>query len=87
MTKREEPWHKCQCPKCFSTIDLDVAAVVWVRLTASGSDADEANDGTHEWDDTSAIQCHACDHDGKVAEFRVGKDNPFKEDLADDDED
>lgn len=67
----ERPWHERQCPKCGDSYRLDVAARVWVRLTANGSDADESNDGNHEWDSTSDIRCNACGNVGKVAEFKM----------------
>ena len=71
MTTEKTPWRECKCPKCEDSDSLDVAAHVWVRLTDTGSDADESNDGSHEWGDEDAIQCIACGHSGKVAEFRV----------------
>ena len=73
MTKTSESfsmWHECQCPKCGRDDQLDVAATLWVRLTEDGSDADESRDGSHEWDDNSAMICAACNHSGTVADFR-----------------
>jgi hypothetical protein len=59
------------CPQCGASDQLDVTATVTVRLTADGTDEDQAyNGGTgHEWHDESPCTCHACDYDGTVAEF------------------
>jgi hypothetical protein len=54
------------CPECGSSAHLDVAALVWVRLTADGTDPDEAHDGGHEWDDDSPCRCDNCDWTGTV---------------------
>ena len=58
------------CPKCGSADQIDIAATVWVRLTADGTDTDEAADGGHFWDDDSHARCVACDHQGTVKEFQ-----------------
>ena len=58
------------CPKCGSADQIDIAATVWVRLTADGTDTDEAADGGHFWDDDSRARCIACDHQGTVKEFQ-----------------
>ncbi len=57
------------CPKCGDEDHIDVAAVVWVRLTDDGTDLDAPKDGSHEWDDNSEAQCVACDYSGKVRDF------------------
>ncbi|MGA8756643.1 MAG: hypothetical protein WB611_09965 [Stellaceae bacterium] len=59
-----------RCPKCGDTSQIDIAATVWVRLTSDGTDADEAADGGHFWDDDSRACCAACDHQATVKEFQ-----------------
>jgi hypothetical protein len=56
------------CPECGSTDELDIAATVWVRLTADGTDADESHDGSHEWGDSSACHCNQCGWDGTAGQ-------------------
>ena len=51
----EEQWGVC-CPNCGRDDQLDVAALVFVRLTPDGTDVDDAVDGSHEWDDEIATQ-------------------------------
>src|SRR3954468_21602835 len=51
-----------RCPKCSGETQIDIAATVWVRLTGDGTDADEAADGGHFWDDDSRARCVGCDH-------------------------
>jgi hypothetical protein len=57
------------CPKCGSDEYIDVAAVVWVRLTEDGTDADQPDNGNHEWDDDSRCTCGKCGHNGTVRDF------------------
>jgi hypothetical protein len=54
------------CPECGASDQLDIAATVQVRLTADGTDADEADDGSHTWDDDSPCSCAACGWSGTV---------------------
>jgi hypothetical protein len=58
-----------RCPKCAGEDRIDVAATVWVRLTGDGTDADEAHEGGHYWEDESSARCDACGHSGTVREF------------------
>ncbi len=57
------------CPKCGNPDQIDVAATVWVRLTADGSDADASGNADHEYDNTSLAQCGACDFGGTLGDF------------------
>jgi hypothetical protein len=57
------------CPECEESDQLDVAATVWVRLTEDGTDADESEDGSHEWGDDSEVHCAGCGHQGTVKDF------------------
>jgi xylose isomerase len=58
-----------KCPHCGSSNRIDVAATVWVRLCKNGTDSFGAENGDHEWTDTSAALCASCDHSGTVASF------------------
>lgn len=60
-----------RCPECGASDQLDITATVTVRLTADGTDEDQAHNGGtgHEWHNESPCTCHACDYDGTVAEF------------------
>lgn len=58
-----------RCPECGMSDHLDIAATVWVRLCPDGTDVTAAGNGDHEWEDSSAIKCCACGHDGTVATF------------------
>jgi hypothetical protein len=58
-----------RCPNCGSADQIEIAATVWVRLTADGTDTDESEDGSHWWEDESAAKCNACDHEGTVKTF------------------
>ncbi len=68
-------WLKRVCPKCGDGDQIDVAASVWVRLTESGSDADESQDGDHEYDDLAVAVCRAdgCDWSGTVGHLTNGE--------------
>ena len=60
-----------QCPKCGRNDELDVQALIWVRITEDGTDADLAEDKDHTWEDDSPIVCNSCGWQGKVKEFAV----------------
>ena len=60
-----------RCPKCGSADQIDIEAIVWVRLTDDGTDPDAARYGHHEWDGASHARCDACDHRGIVSTFTV----------------
>ena len=63
-------WH-LRCPKCGRDDQLDIEALVMVRLTPDGTDADESISGDHTWGDDSVIVCAACDHTAKVKDFTI----------------
>jgi hypothetical protein len=54
------------CPQCGQGDELDIAATVYVRLVADGTDADASHDGSHHWQDDSEAQCLACGWSGTV---------------------
>jgi hypothetical protein len=64
------------CPDCGHSDALDVAALVWVRLTRDGTDADASHDGSHEWDDDADCVCAACGWRGTVLNARRDDDTP-----------
>jgi hypothetical protein len=61
-----------RCPDCRRSDEIDISAAVWVRLCSDGTDAAEAGNGDHEWDNDSAAVCHSCGHAGTVREFDAG---------------
>ena len=65
-----EEWGMC-CPNCGRDDAIDILAQVAVRLTPEGTDPDEARDGHHEWGDDNSAVCVACEHTGKVEDFRT----------------
>jgi Zn finger protein HypA/HybF involved in hydrogenase expression len=67
-----------QCPKCESK-NLDVEISTMARLNQHGADdfetaTDEAEDQSHEWGDTSLMQCRDCGHSATAKEFEVEAD-------------
>ena len=58
------------CPQCGRDDRIDIAALVWVRQTADGTDIDEADDHSHEWGDDSPAACRACGNTGPAKDFR-----------------
>ena len=62
-----------RCPKCGNEDRIDIAALVLVRLTADGTDADITDCGDHEWTDESRACCAACDFTGTVKDFKTAE--------------
>jgi hypothetical protein len=58
-----------RCPCCRDPDHIDILAMIWVRLTEDGTDADESDDGDHEWSGQSAAVCTACGHRATVQAF------------------
>jgi len=76
-----------RCPACASPWHIDISAMVYVRLKQYsldgedfGSDADESEDGSHEWDGTSGAHCAACGWGGRVSDL-VTKDKDEEEEA------
>lgn len=59
-----------RCPQCKSTGDIDVVAMISIRLVKDGSDADASRDGSHNWDSNSAANC-GCGFRGQVSDFHT----------------
>lgn len=55
-----------RCPECGADNQLDIQALVWVRLTQDGTDAGASHDGSHQWDDDSSCRCDNCGWNGTV---------------------
>jgi ribosomal protein L37E len=60
------------CPRCGHSDMLDVAAIVQVRLTRDGTDADQSDSADHTWDDDSACSCAHCGWEGTVFDASPG---------------
>jgi hypothetical protein len=58
-----------RCPRCRDQDHIDILALIWVRLTEDGTDADASDDGDHEWSGQSAAVCGACGHRATVQDF------------------
>ncbi len=67
-----EAWSM-RCPGCGDDSHIDIVARVTVRLVANGTDADESDDGSHEWDSDSQATCTACGYCATVTYFEVEK--------------
>lgn len=74
--------HEMICPECGGEDEIDVAALIWTRLTADGAAVDQSHDGSQDWDYTSAARCNACGHLGKVAEFMAAYEESLGEDSC-----
>lgn len=66
-----------RCPKCHSD-NLDIEIVTWARLNQNpgcpddfSTDADDGQNGDHEWDGDSGMQCRDCGHTAKVIDFEA----------------
>jgi hypothetical protein len=58
-----------RCPGCGDTDHIDIEALVSVRLTDDGTDADISANGDHYWDQDSHASCVACGFSGSVRQF------------------
>lgn len=67
MSVKDEWQMCCPNPKCGKDDMLDIAATVYVRLTADGTDADASETGLgHEWGPQSPVTCGHCGTDTTV---------------------
>lgn len=71
MTTVRSEWQMC-CPHCGDDTQLDIAAIIDVRLNAHGTDPDEASDGSHIWDNESQVMCATCNWSGIVEDCKRG---------------
>lgn len=63
--------HGYGCPKCLRGDMLEIAALHWVSLCPNGTDDTITQDGSEEWDETSAAQCTDCGWAGTVENLLV----------------
>jgi len=69
MSVRSE-WEMI-CPNCLDDSRIEVTIQTGALLTEDGTDMDEAQDGDHTWDETSAASCQNCGFEGKVMAFSI----------------
>jgi hypothetical protein len=62
-----------RCPCCKRDNAVDIQAIVWVRLTPSGTEL--SDDGSHEWGDASTARCNACGWQGRAGDTLIEKTN------------
>jgi hypothetical protein len=58
-----------RCPKCGSPDEIEIIALVSVRLTSTGTEGDASNCTPEDWTDFNGAGCNACGYDGTVADF------------------
>jgi hypothetical protein len=58
-----------RCPKCGGPDEIDIAAIVSVRLTRTDTEGDASNCGPEDWTGENAASCDACGYVGTVNEF------------------
>jgi hypothetical protein len=58
-----------RCPSCEGTDEIDVRALVWIRLFEDGTDAYVSEDRNSEWGERSEAYCAACGFTGRIKEF------------------
>ncbi len=56
------------CPGCGADDALEIQAAVWVSLAANGTDIDDGEDASHEWEPSSPCKCTGCGWSGTVAD-------------------
>ncbi len=61
----DNEWN-LRCPDCARADAIDIAATVWVRLCADGTDATLSHNGDHQWGEGSPACCTACGFHGQV---------------------
>jgi len=62
---------RCSCCKRDNAVDIQ--AIVWVRLTSSGTELPD--DASYEWGNASAARCNACGWQGRAGDTLIGKSN------------
>ena len=58
-----------RCPNCGDEDHVDIAAIIWIRATEYGTDADLSHDGSHDFTPDSVAKCGKCSHFGALREF------------------
>jgi hypothetical protein len=58
-----------RCPKCGSPAQIEIDALVPVRLTSTGTEGDASNCGPDDWTDENGAGRSACGYSGTVKDF------------------
>jgi hypothetical protein len=58
-----------RCPRCGSPDEIEITALVSVRLTSTGTEGDASNCTPEDWTDFNGAGCNACGYDGTVKDF------------------
>jgi hypothetical protein len=62
-------FFEMRCPKCGDDRQIEIQAMLWVRVCEDGTDAGAAEEGSHDWEPDSSAICRACGHSGQVHHF------------------
>ena len=71
-----------RCPKCAASDQIDIQALVWLRLSPDGTDPYEARNQIHEWGVVNVAQCCACEHIGTVKDFEIAEQPEHRDNEA-----
>jgi len=58
-----------RCPKCGRPDEIEIDAIVSVRLTSTGTEGDASNCGPDDWTGENGAGCDACGYSGTVKDF------------------
>lgn len=58
-----------RCPDCGDEDHIEVAASIWARLTADGTDPDGAEHHGHDYTPSSPARCASCGYEGAFIDF------------------
>lgn len=62
---------KCPNPECEDPYGpFYISTIVSVLANDTGTEVEGGDDWDAEWEDSSAISCKACEHDGTVKDFK-----------------
>jgi hypothetical protein len=61
-----------RCPKCDSPDEIEIEAIVSVRLTSTGTEGDASNCTPEDWTDFNGAGCNACGYDGAPSPISTG---------------
>ena len=57
------------CPFCGRDDHIEIAGHIWLRITAEGTDPDQAENRDHEFHGLSPAICTCCGFTGMVCSF------------------
>ena len=58
-----------RCPRCGSPDEIEIDAIVTVRLTSTGTEGDASNCDPDDWTGENEAGCNACGYIGTVKDF------------------